>query len=54
MYLTQTFAKLVTGTRYEDIPVEARDKAKECILDCIGVAVAGSAEPIKVPVRHYV
>jgi 2-methylcitrate dehydratase PrpD len=54
LYLTQTFAKLVTGTHYEHIPVEARDKAKECILDCVGVAVAGSAEPIKVPVRHYV
>ena len=54
MYLTEKFAKLVTGTRYEDIPAAARDKAKDCILDCIGVAVAGSAEAISVPVRHYV
>lgn len=53
MYLTEKFAKLVVGTRYADIPPEARDKAKQCILDCIGVAVAGSAEPINVPLRHY-
>lgn len=54
MYLTETFAKLVVGTQYEDIPADARDKAKQCILDCIGVAVAGSAEPINVPVQQYV
>ena len=54
MYLTEKFAKLVAGTRYTDIPPEAIDKAKECILDCLGVAVAGSAEPINAPVRQYI
>ena len=54
MHLTEKFAKLVVGTRFEDIPAEALDKAKQCILDCLGVAVAGSAESIRVPVREYV
>lgn len=54
MYLTEKFADLVIGTQYEDIPASASNKAKECILDCIGVAVAGSAEPIRIPVRQYI
>nr|AHZ45667.1 MmgE/PrpD family protein [uncultured bacterium] len=53
MYLTEKFAKLVTGTRYVDIPAAARAKAKECILDCLGCAIAGSAEPISAPVGRY-
>jgi len=53
LYLTETFARLVTGTRYEALPAEAVRKAKECILDCIGVAVAGAAEPIQAPVAQY-
>src|SRR5687767_4126677 len=54
MYLTETFARLVAGTRYEDVSPEARDKAKDCILDCIGVTIAGSAESISTPVMQYV
>ena len=54
MYLTETFARLVAGTRYEDISAEARSKAKDCILDCIGVTIAGAAEPISAPVMQYV
>ena len=53
MYLTEKFAKLVVGTAYEDLPAAAVDKAKQCILDCIGVAIAGSAEPIRAPLMHY-
>lgn len=54
MYLTETFARFVANTRYEDIGAEARDKARDCILDCIGVTIAGSAEPIAAPVTEYV
>jgi 2-methylcitrate dehydratase PrpD len=54
MYLTETFARLVARTRYEDISTGAVTKAKECILDCIGVTIAGSAEPISAPVTQYV
>jgi 2-methylcitrate dehydratase PrpD len=53
VYLTEKFADLVVGTTYEDIPARAVEKAKECIVDCIGVTLAGSAEPIRVPLDHY-
>ena len=53
MYLTEKFADLIVGTAYEDVPPLAIAKAKECILDCVGVAIAGSAEPIRVPLEHY-
>ena len=43
MYLTERFARLAVGTRYADLPAAAVAKAKECILDCVGVAIAGSA-----------
>lgn len=53
MYLTEKFAGLVAGTTYEDVPPRAIEKAKECILDCVGVAIAGSAEPVRGPLEHY-
>jgi 2-methylcitrate dehydratase PrpD len=54
VYLTEKFAKLVTGTRFGDIPEAGIAKAKDCILDCIGVTIAGSAESIREPVLQYV
>lgn len=54
MYLTETFARLVTGTRFGDIPAAGVAKAKDCILDCLGVAIAGSAESIREPVMRYI
>jgi 2-methylcitrate dehydratase PrpD len=54
VYLTEKFAKLVTGTSYAHIPAAGIAKAKDCILDCIGVAIAGSAESVSAPVMHYV
>lgn len=53
MYLTEKLADFVATVRYPDIPEQARRKAKECILDCIGVAVAGSVDPIAGPVMQY-
>ena len=53
MYLTEKLADLVVRTRYEDLPAAAIAKAKECMLDCIGVAIAGSAEPIREPLLRY-
>src|SRR5688572_10809003 len=53
MYLTERFASLVLETSYADVPGRAREKAKSCILDCVGVTVAGSAEPISKPVGQY-
>jgi 2-methylcitrate dehydratase PrpD len=53
LYLTEKFAGLVVGTTYENLAPRAIDKAKECILDCLGVAIAGSAEPVRAPLEHY-
>ena len=53
MYLTEKFARLVVNAAYADLPSRAVEKAKECILDCIGVAIAGSAEPVRGPLQHY-
>ena len=53
MYLTEKFARLVVNTAYADLPSRAVEKAKECILDCVGVAIAGSAEPVRGPLLHY-
>jgi 2-methylcitrate dehydratase PrpD len=53
MHLTETLAGFVTRARYEDIPGPARRKAAECVLDCVGVAIAGSADPIREPIRRY-
>lgn len=54
MYLTETFARLVTGTRFGDVPAAGVAKAKDCILDCLGVAIAGAAESIREPVMRYI
>ena len=53
MYLTEKFARLVVNAAYADLPSRAVEKAKECILDCVGVAIAGSAEPVQGPLQHY-
>ena len=54
MYLTERFARLVTGTHFADIPPAGIAKAKDCILDCLGAVIAGSAESIREPVMRYV
>ncbi len=42
---TEKLVKFVVETSYDELPKEAVDNAKKCILDGLGVAVAGSAEP---------
>ena len=54
MYLTEKFAEFAVHTRYEDIPEQARRKAKQCILDTLGVMLAGSVESASRPVKEYV
>ncbi|HJX13380.1 MAG TPA: MmgE/PrpD family protein [Dehalococcoidales bacterium] len=44
MGVTEKIARLLTNTGYEDIPGEARDIARDAILDCVGVTIAGSGE----------
>ena len=41
---TSVIASFVLNTRYENLPPKAVDWAKTAILDCLGVALAGSKE----------
>ena len=51
--LTEKLAEFVCGVEYRDISEKAKIKAKECILDCFGAALAGSAESIRKPIEGY-
>jgi 2-methylcitrate dehydratase PrpD len=43
---TEFAARFVTDLKYENIPEEVRTRAKRQILDVIGVALAGSTQPV--------
>jgi 2-methylcitrate dehydratase PrpD len=45
MHATSTIAKFVAESRWNDCPAPAVDGARRAILDCLGVMLAGSAEP---------
>lgn len=42
--VSEMLADFVRETSYDDIPVEARDKARRCFLDWLGCVVAGSRD----------
>lgn len=44
--VTHQVADFVAETKYGDMPAEAVERAKLAILDCLGVALAGAAEPV--------
>ena len=41
--LAQRLARFAAGLRYDDLPPHVVDKAKACILHCLGVGLAGHA-----------
>lgn len=41
--IVNTFARFSAGLRYADVPPEAVEKAKVCILDLLGIAAVGAA-----------
>src|SRR5438552_2494306 len=45
MRATSVIAEFSVKSRWEDCPVAAVDAARRAILDCVGVMLAGSAEP---------
>ena len=45
MSATSRLAEFVAKSRWEDCPAAAVDAARRAILDCLGVMLAGSAEP---------
>ncbi len=51
--LTEKLAEFICSVEYTNIPEKAKTKAKQCILDCFGVTLAGSAESIKKPIEGY-
>jgi 2-methylcitrate dehydratase PrpD len=51
--LIEKLSDFVLLTTYEDISEEARHRAKQCILDTLGVTLAGSKDPIHKPVIEY-
>src|SRR6188474_1935766 len=44
--LTQALAERISATRWDDLPAAAQTVAKQCLLDFIGVALAGAREPL--------
>jgi 2-methylcitrate dehydratase PrpD len=45
MKATSTIAAFVSGSRWEQCPTPAVEGARRAILDCLGVMLAGAAEP---------
>jgi 2-methylcitrate dehydratase PrpD len=44
--LTETLAERAIGLRYYELPAPVRELAGQCILDYLGVAIAGSQDPL--------
>ena len=50
--ITQSLARFVVDTRWEDIPEQARHEAKRALLNFFAVAIAGCrTEPVEVALR---
>ena len=43
---TRSLAERVVRTRFDDLAPNAHEVAKQCLLDFIGVAIAGASEPL--------
>ncbi len=54
MGATETIAKWIVNTNYEDIPPEALRVANESCFDLLGVILAGSTQPVGEIIRQYV
>jgi 2-methylcitrate dehydratase PrpD len=44
--LTRALAAHAAALRYEDLPAAARELARQCVLDYLGVALAGADDPL--------
>ncbi|MBI4333926.1 MAG: MmgE/PrpD family protein [Chloroflexi bacterium] len=51
---TEYLADWIVNTRYEDIPAKAKQVAQETAFDCLGVMLAGSAQPLGNIIAGYV
>src|SRR5258707_6114094 len=44
--LTMALAERASALRYDDLPAAACALARQCVLDYLGVALAGAADPL--------
>lgn len=51
---TQKMVDFILGCDYDTLPEGAADKAKQAIIDSVGVIFAGVAEPMRVPNTAYI
>ena len=49
--VTRQIAALAASLRYEDLSAEALEVVKQCVLDTLGVAIAGASDPVVEHVR---
>jgi 2-methylcitrate dehydratase PrpD len=54
MGATETIAKWIVNTSYEDIPPDALRVASESCFDVLGVILAGSAQPVGQIIQQYI
>ncbi|MCH8280689.1 MAG: MmgE/PrpD family protein [Chloroflexi bacterium] len=54
MGATETIAKWIVNTTYEDIPPDAIRVASESCFDLLGVILAGSTQPVSEIIQQYV
>ena len=54
MDATEKIARFIANTRYDAIPHDVVEKAKRTVLDCVGAALAGVAEPVSQTIIGYV
>ncbi|MYE00563.1 MAG: MmgE/PrpD family protein [Alphaproteobacteria bacterium] len=45
-HVTHELARFASGIRYENLPEDVRFMARQCLLDWLGVTLAGSQEPL--------
>src|SRR5262245_16784132 len=48
--ISNALASFIRGCRYDSLPINVRDAAKQCLLDWLGSAMRGALEP---PARIY-
>jgi 2-methylcitrate dehydratase PrpD len=54
MEIAKTLAKWIVKTEIHKIPPEVIEKAKKCILDSLGVTIAGAIDDVGVLIRDHV
>ncbi|MBI4331904.1 MAG: MmgE/PrpD family protein [Chloroflexi bacterium] len=53
MQATEHVANWIVNTKYEDMPAEAKRVAQDTAFDCLGVTLAGSAQPLGSIILSY-